>query len=202
MSISAISAASRSSRPGSIIVFPCLLLNYFGQGAFVLAHGGAPQNPFFEMLPEWALLPMVGLATAATVIASQAVISGRLFADAPGGAAQPAAALRRSSTRRRRSPGQIYMPRVNMLLAIGVMLLVVGFGESSALASAYGISVTGEMLVTTILLFVVMRHRWKWQLGAAHRADRRFSPSSIPASSSPMRPRCSTAAGCRSASPA
>ncbi len=148
------------------VVFPSLLLNYFGQGAFVLANGGEPRNPFFEMLPEWGLLPMVGLATAATVIASQAVISGAysLTRQAVQLSLLPRFAIQHTSEMQ---SGQIYMPRVNMLLAIGVMLLVVGFGESSNLASAYGISVTGEMLVTTILLFVVMRHRWKWALGGA-----------------------------------
>ena len=147
------------------IVFPSLLLNYFGQGAFVLAHGGTPQNPFFEMLPQWALLPMVGLATAATVIASQAVISGAysLTRQAVQLGLLPRFEIQHTSEMQ---SGQIYMPRVNLLLALGVMLLVVGFGASSDLASAYGISVTGEMLVTTILLFVVMRHRWKWRLAA------------------------------------
>ena len=131
-----------------------------------MSHGGAPRNPFFEMLPEWALLPMVVLATAATVIASQAVISGAysLTRQAVQLNLLPRFEIQHTSEMQ---SGQIYMPRVNMLLAIGVMLLVVGFGESSTLASAYGISVTGEMLVTTILLFVVMRHRWKWQLAAA-----------------------------------
>ena len=148
------------------IVFPSLLLNYFGQGAFVLSHGGTPQNPFFQMLPEWSLLPMVILATAATVIASQAVISGAysLTRQAVQLSILPRFEIQHTSEMQ---SGQIYMPRVNLLLALGVMLLVVGFGESSALASAYGISVTGEMLVTTILLFVVMRWRWKWTLLAA-----------------------------------
>jgi KUP system potassium uptake protein len=148
------------------IVFPCLLLNYFGQGAFVMAHGGTPHNPFFEMLPEWALLPMVVLATAATVIASQAVISGAysLTRQAVQLSILPRFEIQHTSEMQ---SGQIYMPRVNLLLALGVMLLVVGFGESSSLASAYGISVTGEMLVTTILLFVVMLWRWKWSLAAA-----------------------------------
>ncbi|HTV70104.1 MAG TPA: potassium transporter Kup [Rhizobiaceae bacterium] len=148
------------------IVFPCLLLNYFGQGAFVLSHGGKPHNPFFEMLPGWALLPMVGLATAATVIASQAVISGAysLARQAVQLNLLPRIEIQHTSEMQ---AGQIYMPRVNLLLALGVMLLVIGFGESSALASAYGISVTGEMLVTTALLFVVMRHRWKWTLPLA-----------------------------------
>jgi KUP system potassium uptake protein len=148
------------------IVFPCLLLNYFGQGAFVLSHGGTPQNPFFEMLPGWALLPMVGLATAATVIASQAVISGAysLTRQAVQLNILPRIQIQHTSETQQ---GQIYMPRVNFLLALGVMLLVVGFGESSALASAYGISVTGEMLVTTALLFVVMTRLWKWKLAVA-----------------------------------
>nr|WP_258045694.1 potassium transporter Kup [Mesorhizobium sp. NBSH29] len=148
------------------IVFPSLLLNYFGQGAFVMARGGTPRNPFFEMLPEWSLLPMVILATAATVIASQAVISGAysLTRQAVQLSILPRFEIQHTSEMQ---SGQIYMPRVNMLLAIGVMVLVISFGESSALASAYGISVTGEMLVTTILLFVVMRWRWKWTLAAA-----------------------------------
>ncbi len=148
------------------IVFPSLLLNYFGQGAFVLSHGGTPQNPFFEMLPGWALLPMVGLATAATVIASQAVISGAysLTRQAVQLNILPRIEIQHTSETQQ---GQIYMPRVNFLLALGVMLLVVGFGESSALAAAYGISVTGEMLVTTALLFVVMVRLWKWKLPLA-----------------------------------
>ncbi|MDX8524076.1 potassium transporter Kup [Mesorhizobium sp. MSK_1335] len=148
------------------IVFPCLLLNYFGQGAFVLSHGGKPTNPFFQMLPEWALMPMVGLATAATVIASQAVISGAFSLTRQAVQLNLLPRIEVQHTSEMQS-GQIYMPRVNLLVALGVMLLVVGFGSSSALASAYGISVTGEMLMTTVLLFVVMRWLWKWQLGLA-----------------------------------
>ncbi|KQU98063.1 potassium transport protein Kup, partial [Mesorhizobium sp. Root102] len=148
------------------IVFPCLLLNYFGQGAFVLANGGRPTNPFFQMLPDWVLMPMVGLATAATVIASQAVISGAfsLTRQAVQLNLLPRIEVQHTSEMQL---GQIYMPRVNLLIALGVMLLVVGFGSSSSLASAYGISVTGEMLMTTILLFVVMRKLWKWKLALA-----------------------------------
>ena len=148
------------------IVFPCLLLCYFGQGAFVLANGGKPHNPFFQMLPEWALVPMVVLATAATVIASQAVISGAfsLTRQAVQLNLLPRIEVRHTSEMQ---SGQIYMPRVNLLVALGVMLLVVGFGSSSALASAYGISVTGEMLMTTVLLFVVMRWLWSWKLAGA-----------------------------------
>ncbi|RWC70860.1 MAG: potassium transporter Kup [Mesorhizobium sp.] len=148
------------------VVFPCLLLNYFGQGAFVLANDGKPTNPFFQMLPDWALMPMVGLATAATVIASQAVISGAfsLTRQAVQLNLLPRIEVQHTSEMQL---GQIYMPRVNLLIALGVMLLVVGFGSSSSLASAYGISVTGEMLMTTILLFVVMRKLWKWKLALA-----------------------------------
>ncbi|RWL46574.1 MAG: potassium transporter Kup [Mesorhizobium sp.] len=148
------------------IVFPCLLLNYFGQGAFVLSHGGKPTNPFFQMLPEWALMPMVGLATAATVIASQAVISGAFSLTRQAVQLNLLPRIEVQHTSEMQS-GQIYMPRVNLLVALGVMLLVVGFGSSSALASAYGISVTGEMLMTTVLLFVVMRWLWKWQVATA-----------------------------------
>ncbi|PBC12466.1 potassium transporter Kup [Mesorhizobium sp. WSM3859] len=148
------------------IVFPCLLLNYFGQGAFVLSHGGKPTNPFFQMLPEWALMPMVGLATAATVIASQAVISGAFSLTRQAVQLNLLPRIEVQHTSEMQS-GQIYMPRVNLLVALGVMLLVVGFGSSSALAAAYGISVTGEMLMTTILLFVVMRWLWKWQVATA-----------------------------------
>ncbi|TPI27233.1 potassium transporter Kup [Mesorhizobium sp. B3-2-1] len=148
------------------VVFPCLLLNYFGQGAFVLANGGKPTNPFFQMLPDWALMPMVGLATAATVIASQAVISGAFSLTRQAVQLNLLPRIEVQHTSEMQS-GQIYMPRVNLLIALGVMLLVVGFGSSSSLASAYGISVTGEMLMTTILLFVVMRKMWKWKLALA-----------------------------------
>ena len=148
------------------IVFPCLLLNYVGQGAFVLARGGEVGHPFFEMNQGWTLLPMVVLATAATVIASQAVISGAysLTRQAVQLNMLPRFEIQHTSETQ---SGQVYMPRVNMLLALVVMLLVVGFAESSNLASAYGISVTGNMLMTTVLLFFVMTRIWKWRLGAA-----------------------------------
>ncbi|TKB98312.1 MAG: potassium transporter Kup [Mesorhizobium sp.] len=148
------------------IVFPCLLLNYAGQGAFVLANGGVVGHPFFEMNEGWMLIPMVVLATAATVIASQAVISGAFSLTRQAVQLNMLPRLEILHTSERQS-GQIYMPRVNMLLALVVMLLVVGFGESSKLASAYGISVTGNMLVTNILLYVVMTRIWKWPLGVA-----------------------------------
>jgi KUP system potassium uptake protein len=145
------------------IVFPCLLLNYFGQGAFVLAHSQAIGNPFFEMNRGWMLMPMVGLATAATVIASQAVITGTfsLTRQAVQLNLLPRLDIRHTSETR---SGQIYLPRVNWTLAIVVVALVVGFGASSRLAAAYGISVTGDMLITTILLFVVMTRVWNWPL--------------------------------------
>lgn len=147
------------------IVFPCLLLNYVGQGAFVLSHGGNVGHPFFEMNEGWMLVPMVVLATAATVIASQAVITGAysLTRQAVQLNMLPRLVIQHTSET---TLGQIYMPRVNMLLALVVMLLVVGFGESSKLASAYGISVTGNMLVTTLLLSVVMLRVWRWRVAA------------------------------------
>lgn len=148
------------------IVFPCLLLNYAGQGAFVLAKNGHVGHPFFEMNEGWTLIPMVVLATAATVIASQAVISGAFSLTRQAVQLNMLPRLEILHTSERQS-GQIYMPRVNLLLALVVMLLVVGFGESSKLASAYGISVTGNMLVTTVLLFVVMTRIWKWRLWVA-----------------------------------
>lgn len=148
------------------IVFPCLLLNYAGQGAFVLANGGVVGHPFFEMNGGWTLIPMVVLATAATVIASQAVISGAFSLTRQAVQLNMLPRLEILHTSEKQS-GQIYMPRVNLLLALVVMLLVVGFGESSRLASAYGISVTGNMLVTTTLLFVIMTRIWKWNLWPA-----------------------------------
>jgi KUP system potassium uptake protein len=149
-----------------ILVFPCLLLNYFGQGAFVLGHIGHVDHPFFEMQPEWALLPMVALATAATVIASQAVITGAysLVRQAMHLNFLPRLEVRHTSDQ---VAGQIFMPQVNGLLLIAVLLLVVGFKTSSSLSAAYGIAVTGEMLVTAVLFFVVMWRLWKWDLRLA-----------------------------------
>ncbi|WP_395822011.1 KUP/HAK/KT family potassium transporter, partial [Devosia sp.] len=149
-----------------ILVFPCLLLNYFGQGAFVLGHIGHVDHPFFEMQPDWALLPMVALATAATVIASQAVITGAysLVRQAMHLNFLPRLEVRHTSDQ---VAGQIFMPQVNGLLLIAVLLLVVGFKTSSSLSAAYGIAVTGEMLVTAVLFFVVMWRLWKWDLRIA-----------------------------------
>ncbi|PRD58007.1 potassium transporter Kup [Phyllobacterium myrsinacearum] len=148
------------------VVFPCLLLNYFGQGAFILAHGESAKNPFFEMFPHWALLPMVLLATAATVIASQAVISGAYSLSRQAVQLNLLPRLNIEHTSEKQS-GQVYLPRVNMLLGLVVILLVLGFERSTNLASAYGIAVTGNMLVTTILLFIVMSRIWKWRLWVA-----------------------------------
>jgi KUP system potassium uptake protein len=143
------------------IVLPSLALNYLGQGALVIANPKAVENPFFLMFPDWALIPMVALATAATVIASQAVITGAysLTRQAIQLGLLPRFEIRHTSESH---SGQIYIPRVNMLLLIAVMLLVLMFRSSSALASAYGISVTGTMVVTAMMGFVVIWKVWKW----------------------------------------
>jgi KUP system potassium uptake protein len=148
------------------VVLPALTLNYFGQGALVLADPKAIENPFFLLYPEWALLPMVGLATAATVIASQAVITGAysLTHQAIQLGLLPRMDIRHTSEA---LFGQIYIPRVNMLLLAGVVLLVLLFRSSSALASAYGIAVTGTMVVTAMMAFLVLWKVWKWSLAAA-----------------------------------
>jgi len=148
------------------IVLPSLALNYLGQGALVIADPKGVQNPFFLMFPDWALIPMVGLATAATVIASQAVITGAysLTRQAIQLGLLPRFEIRHTSEAH---SGQIYIPRINLLLLIAVMLLVLMFRSSSALASAYGISVTGTMVVTAMMGFVVIWKVWKWSPFAA-----------------------------------
>jgi KUP system potassium uptake protein len=140
---------------------PALVLNYLGQGALLLADPQAIENPFFLLYPNWALLPMVVLATVATVIASQAVITGAysLTQQAVQLGLLPRFEIRHTSAEQF---GQIYMPRVNTLLLLGVLLLVGMFRSSSALASAYGIAVTGTMVVTTIMALVVIRRVWNW----------------------------------------
>jgi KUP system potassium uptake protein len=149
-----------------VIVLPSLALNYLGQGALVLANPKAIENPFFLLYPDWALLPMVGLAAAATVIASQAVITGAysLTRQAIQLGLLPRLEIRHTSETR---VGQIYVPRVNGLLLVGVLLLVGLFKSSSALASAYGIAVTGTMVVTAMMAFVVIWKGWHWSLLAA-----------------------------------
>jgi KUP system potassium uptake protein len=145
-------------------VLPALVLNYFGQGALLLANPEALRNPFYLLAPEWALYPMIGLATAATVIASQAVISGAFSVTRQviqlGYA--PRLIIRHTSAT---EAGQIYIPFVNWTLALGVALLVLGFQSSSNLAAAYGIAVTGTFAISTILMFMVMRVRWDLGLG-------------------------------------
>jgi KUP system potassium uptake protein len=145
------------------LVLPGLVLNYFGQGALLLLDATAAEQPFFLMAPSWALLPLVGLATAAAIIASQALISG-------------AFSLTRQAIQLGYSPrldidhtssfeiGQVYVPQVNWALMICTILIVIGFGSSSALAAAYGIAVTLTMVITTLLLYVVVTERWKWAL--------------------------------------
>jgi KUP system potassium uptake protein len=148
------------------IVLPALALNYLGQGALVYAHPRALENPFFLMYPDWALIPMVVLATVATVIASQAVITGAysLSSQAIQLGLLPRLEVRHTSAQQ---AGQIYMPRVNGLLLVGVLLLVALFRSSSALASAYGIAVTGTMVVTCMMAFIVIWRMWRWSPLAA-----------------------------------
>lgn len=141
------------------IALPCLLLNYLGQGALLLSNPTAISNPFYLMVPEWALWPIVGLATAATVIASQAVISGAFSMVNQGillGFIPRMNILHTSVSER----GQIYIPAINWALLIMVIVTVLEFRESVSLAAAYGLSVTSTMLVTTILLSIVMRREW------------------------------------------
>jgi len=145
------------------LVMPALLLNYYGQGALLLSHPEMIENPFFRLYPEWAVLPMIVLAAMATVIASQAVISGAYSLTQQGVQLRlmPRLRIRQTSDTQQ---GQIYMPEVNFWLLVGVLMLIVIFGSSSALAAAYGISVTGEMCITSILVMVVAHKLWKMPL--------------------------------------
>src|SRR5262249_7815078 len=145
---------------------PALTLNYLGQGALVLADPKAIENPFFLLYPEWLLLPAVILATVATVIASQAVITGAysITQQAIQLGLMPRLEIRHTSEA---LPGQTFMPRRNALLLIGVLLLVAMFRSSSALASAYGIAVTGTMVVTALMAFIVVWKCWHWSPLAA-----------------------------------
>ncbi|AIR89821.1 potassium transporter Kup [Pseudomonas cremoricolorata] len=143
------------------LVLPALVLNYFGQGALLLQNPEAARNPFYLLAPSWALLPLVALATLATVIASQAVISGAfsLTRQAIQLGYIPRMHIQHTSSDEQ---GQIYISAVNWALMVGVVLLVLGFESSSALAAAYGVAVTGTMLMTTLLVAVVMLLLWKW----------------------------------------
>jgi KUP system potassium uptake protein len=148
------------------LVLPALLLNYFGQGALLIGNASAAEQPFFLLAPQWALFPLVGLATAAAIIASQALISG-------------AFSLTRQAIQLGYSPrldiahtssleiGQVYVPQVNWALMICTILIVIGFGSSTALAAAYGIAVTLTMVITAVLLYVVATDRWHWPPAAA-----------------------------------
>ncbi|RJG00926.1 potassium transporter Kup [Noviherbaspirillum sedimenti] len=145
------------------VVFPGLALNYLGQGALLLANPEAVSNPFYQQLGPWSIYPLVILSTMATVIASQATISGTFSMT------QQAIALgflprMRVMYTSEREMGQIYIPLANWLQLVVVVLAVVGFGSSSKLAAAYGIAVTGTMLMTTILTFFVVRHKWHYNL--------------------------------------
>jgi KUP system potassium uptake protein len=143
------------------LVYPCLMLNYLGQGALLLATPAAVENPFYLMAPDWARLPLVLIATAATVIASQAVISGAFSVTHQAVQLGFLPRLRVEHTSAT-AAGQIYMPAVNWSLLAMVILLVIGFRESSNLASAYGIAVSGTMIITTILLAVLIFRVWRW----------------------------------------
>ena len=148
------------------VVLPALIINYLGQGALVLGNPKSIENPFFLLFPDWILLPVVLLATAATVIASQAVITGAysLTRQAIQLGLLPRLEIRHTSEA---LFGQIYMPRVNTLLLFGVLLLVALFRSSGALASAYGIAVTGTMVVTAMMAIVVIWRVWGWPLFGA-----------------------------------
>jgi KUP system potassium uptake protein len=143
------------------LVYPCLMLNYMGQGALMIGHPAAASNPFYLMAPDWARLPLVGIATAATIIASQAVISGAFSVTHQAVQLGYLPRLKTEHTSER-AAGQIYIPAVNWGLLAMVILLVVGFRESGRLASAYGIAVTGTMLITTLMLGVLVFQVWRW----------------------------------------
>ncbi len=141
------------------VVLPSLVLNYFGQGALLLTNPKALENPFYLMFPAWALYPMVALATAATVIASQATISGAysMTKQAMQLGFLPRMGVTHTSAK---EIGQIYIPMINWFLLIVIIAVVLSFGSSSKLASAYGVAVTGTMLITTLLTFFVLRYSW------------------------------------------
>jgi KUP system potassium uptake protein len=150
------------------LVMPALVLNYFGQGAMLLAHPENVRNPFFEMAPPWALFPLIGMATCAAVIASQALITAAFSVTKQAIQLGYLPRLRILHTSVRET-GQIYVPFINWALYGCIVLAVVSFGSSSALASAYGIAVTIDMLITTVMTFFVIRYAWKypWSLCVA-----------------------------------
>lgn len=147
------------------LAFPALVLNYFGQGALLLHNPEAARNPFYLLAPDWGLLPLIALSTLATIIASQAVITGAysITQQAIQLGYLPRMQITHTSDVER---GQIYLPMMNAILMVGVVLLVIGFRSSSNLAEAYGVAVTGTMLITSLLVssVVLMRWRWRWYL--------------------------------------
>jgi KUP system potassium uptake protein len=147
------------------LVLPALLLNYLGQGALLLLEPNT-EHPFFLLAPAWARLPLVGLATAAAIIASQALISGAfsITRQAIQLGLAPRLEVEHTSAR---EMGQIYVPQVNWALMVATLMIVIGFGSSTALAAAYGIAVTLTMIITVLLLYVVMTERWRWPKPAA-----------------------------------
>ena len=148
------------------LVLPALLLNYFGQGALLLADSAAAAQPFFMLAPRWATLPLVLLATAAAIIASQALISGAfsLTRQAVQLGYCPRLAIDHTSAH---EMGQVYVPQVNWALMAGTLAIVIGFGSSTGLAAAYGIAVTLTMVITALLLHVILTERWRWPLPLA-----------------------------------
>jgi KUP system potassium uptake protein len=143
------------------LVYPCLMLNYMGQGALLIDEPAAVANPFFLMAPEWARLPLVAIATLATIIASQAVISGAFSVTRQAVQLGFLPRLRIDHTSEK-AAGQIYIPAVNWTLLVMVLLLVLGFRQSTNLASAYGIAVTGTMFITTCMIAVLLFRVWRW----------------------------------------
>jgi KUP system potassium uptake protein len=148
------------------LVLPALLVNYFGQGALLILDSNKAHQPFFNLAPGWALYPLVVLATAAAVIASQALISGAfsLTRQAIQLGYAPRLDVEHTSSE---AMGQIYVPQVNAALAVGTLLIVIGFRNSSNLAAAYGIAVTMTMVITALLLYVVAVERWRWPVPLA-----------------------------------
>ena len=144
-----------------ILVLPSLLLNYYGQGALILTDPSAMDNPFYRLAPTWALLPLIALATLATIIASQAIISGAfsLTMQAVQLGYWPRVEVKHTSER---EMGQIYIPQVNWALMVATIALVVSFRSSSNLAAAYGVAVATDMVITSLLFYVVARERWGW----------------------------------------
>jgi KUP system potassium uptake protein len=143
------------------LVYPCLMLNYLGQGALLLGNPAAAANPFYLMAPDWGRLPLVAVATLACIVASQAVISGAFSVTHQAIQLGFLPRLRTEHTSAK-AAGQIYIPAVNWTLLVMIVLLVLGFRESTRLASAYGIAVTGTMLITTMMLAVLVFQVWRW----------------------------------------